>query len=297
MRLSDAARIAPLEVVRDGEFESLGLLSYDGPKLLVTLYDARFLRRELLQNPHIACVITTPELAPLMPEALGVAIAGDPKRSFYEVHEYLLRCTDFYWKDFPTEISPEARVHPGAWIAPRNVRISRGTVIEPHVTVLERTLIGEDAVIRAGSVIGADGFDPKQFGGVIRMTSHAGGVAIHDRVEIQANCVVCRGVFGALTRIEEDTKVSSLVNISHHVRIGRRCRIGAGACVLGSARIGDNVWIGPNATVSNQVRIGDGASISLGSVVVMDVEAGQTVSGNFAVDHKQFLAFFRRILK
>jgi len=203
MRLSDLTGIAPFELVRDSEFESLGLLYHDAPRMLVVLYDAKFLRRELLNNDRIACVIAPRELAPAIPGSLGLAVAEDPRRCFYEIHDHLWRHTDFYWSDFKSEISPEARVHAAACVAPRN----------------------------------------------------------------------------------------------DNVRIGKRCRIAAGACLMGSVRIGNDVWIGPNATVSNQIRVGDGAAVSLGAVVVRDVPAGQGVSGNFAIEHPKFLAAFRDLLR
>jgi UDP-3-O-[3-hydroxymyristoyl] glucosamine N-acyltransferase len=126
------------------------------------------------------------------------------------------------------------------------------------------------------------------------MISHAGRVRLHDRVEVQANAVVCRALFSGCTELGEDTKLGSRAGISHDARIGRRCRVASGAQVSGSARVGDDVWIGPNATVSDGVRIGDRARISLGAVVVEHVDAGAVVSGNFAVDHGAFLAGLRR---
>jgi UDP-3-O-[3-hydroxymyristoyl] glucosamine N-acyltransferase len=89
--------------------------------------------------------------------------------------------------------------------------------------------------------------------------------------------------------------VSSLVNISHNVSIGSACRVGAGACILGSSRIENKAWIGPNSTVANRIRIGEVARVSLGSVVVRDVAGGETVSGNFAVPHAEFLNQYRRL--
>lgn len=45
-------------------------------------------------------------------------------------------------------------------------------------------------------------------------------------------------------------------------------------------RIGDDVWIGYNATILKGVTIGDGATIEAGALVLRDVPAGATVSGN-----------------
>jgi hypothetical protein len=83
MRLSDLAGVEPFELVRDAEFESVGLLSCDTPKLFASLYDTRVVRRELEGNTHVACIITSPKLAPLVPEHLGLAVAADPVASFY----------------------------------------------------------------------------------------------------------------------------------------------------------------------------------------------------------------------
>jgi UDP-3-O-[3-hydroxymyristoyl] glucosamine N-acyltransferase len=294
VRLADLGAIPALETVRDGEFDALGGLSDDAPRMLVSLYDARFLIRELLPNPHIACVITSRALAAAVPSRLGLALADDPKAAFYAIHEHLRTTTEFYGVDSESSVSPEARVSPAAWIAPRNVRIGRGSVIEPGARILERSIVGEHVVIRSGSVIGAEGFETKEVGGAVRLIAHAGGVRLHDRVEVQANGVVCRAVFNGFTEIGEDTKLGNQVGIAHNVRIGRRCRIAAGAQVTGSVRVGDDVWIGPNATISNRVRIGDRARVSLGAVVVWQVETGATVTGNFAVDHRTFLAGWRR---
>lgn len=298
MRLSDLPASIGLDVARDAEFDSLGLLSDDAPRMLAGLYDVRFLARECLPNPHIACVITSRHLASAIPERMGLGLADDPKASFYAVHDYLRASTNFYWSDdFESVVSPDARVHPAAWVAPRNVRIGRRAVIEPSAVILERSILGDEVVIRAGTVIGAEGFEPKEIGGAFVIVGHEGGVLIRDRVEIQSGSVVCRAVFNGFTEIGEDSKLGAQVGVSHNVRIGRRCRIAPGAQLTGSVRVGDDVWIGPAATVSSGLRVGDGARVSIGAVVVRDVGAGATVSGNFAMPHKAFLALRRRSLR
>jgi UDP-3-O-[3-hydroxymyristoyl] glucosamine N-acyltransferase len=292
VRLTEAAGVAGFDVVRDGDFATLGLLSHRLPGMLVCAWEPGALGRELPSNPAIACVVATPALAPEVPSRCGLAVAADPVRSFFDLHAHLCR-GGFYGADEPTVVSPEARIHPAATVAPRNVRIGRGAVVEAGARVLERSRVGEDVVLRAGCVIGAEGFHPKVVAGRLRLLPHGGGVALADRVEVQSNAVVCRALFRGDTTIGEDTKISSLVNVSHHARIGRRCRIGAGAVITGSVEIGDDVWIGPHATLRNRIRIGDGAAVSLGAVVVRDVLPGRRVSGNFALDHRAFLAAWR----
>jgi UDP-3-O-[3-hydroxymyristoyl] glucosamine N-acyltransferase len=286
--------VVAISILRDGEFGSLGLLSHDADKLLVGLYDADYLG-QLVANPHITCVLTTAEIARQLPQHLAVGLCDDPKTAFYQIHSYLFHQTNFYWMDFESQISPEADVHQRAYVAPRNVRIGRGAVVEPNATVLERAILGDDVIIRAGAVIAGEGFEPKFVAGKHVIIPHAGGVLFHDRVEVQANTHVQRAVFGGFTEVGEDTKMDAFVHVGHHVRIGRRCEIAACSMLGGSTFIGDDVWIGPNATISTELKIGNGAYITLGSVVTRDVPDGQRVSGNFAIEHSRFISFIKSI--
>jgi UDP-3-O-[3-hydroxymyristoyl] glucosamine N-acyltransferase len=297
MRLSDIAGIVGLEVIRDGEFKALGLLSYKCDLLIVQLYDAKY-AGAIKQNSSISCVITTKALVEKIPEHVAVAISNDPSVAFYALHGHLIRQANFYWGDhFDSDIAASAKIHEAAYVAKQNVRIGEGSIVEPNVTIHERCIIGKGTVIRSGSVIGGEGFEPKWVAGKHVIVQHGGGVRIGDGVEIQSNCHVARAVFGGFTEIGNETMVDSLVNISHNVVIGSGCEIAAGSSIAGSTSIGDNVWIGPGSTISSGIKIGDDASITLGSVVVSDVAKGQRVTGNFAVEHTKFLSFFMRLRK
>ena len=294
MNLTEAAAIAPLEVVRDAEFHNLGLLSHDTPGLLCCYYDPQF-AVQCQRNHNIACVITTRALAAAVPERLGLAVADDPMSAFFAIHVRLLAHPSFYWEDFASEISPDADVHPASYVAPRNVRIGRGVVIEPNATVMERCILGENVILRAGCVVGTEGMQRQRVDGAYKMFPHAGGVLLHDDVEVQANAAVCRAVFKSFTEVGRGAKIGVGASIAHNARIGRDTRVGVGARCSGSCRIGEDVFIGPGAVISNQVRVGDRARISLGSVVVRDVPAGRTVTGSFAVDHETFLMFHAKL--
>jgi UDP-3-O-[3-hydroxymyristoyl] glucosamine N-acyltransferase len=294
MRLEEVASIVPVVVERDAEFESLGLVTHAMPNMLAFLESEKFLPR-FFRNPHISCVITTRELAVGLPEKYGIALSNNPRKAFYELHNYLATEANFYWTEFETEISDQAEIHPLVFIAEKNVRIGRGALIEPGVIVLERSIIGEHIVLRAGCTIGSHGFEFKRIGAEILPIVHAGGVLLHSRVEIQNNSNVDRSVFGGFTEIGEDTKIDTLVHVAHNVRIGKRCLIAATTVIGGSTTIGDDVWIGPGATISSEIAIGDRASITLGSVVTKDVLPGQKVTGNFAIEHHKFINFIRSI--
>ena len=294
MRLTDLPAIVPVTILRDGPFASLGLITHSGDDMLVFLESERYLDG-VLRHPSIRCVITTAALADRLPARLGVAISQAPRRDFFKFHNHLAERTDFYWRDFATEIAPDAIISPAAHIAERNVRIGRRTVIEPHVTVLPHTILGDDVIVRAGCVIGSQGFQFIRSGDEILPVAHGGGVRLHDRVEIQANSSIDRSIFGGFTEVGEDTKFDNLVHVAHNVKIGKRCLLAAHAMIAGSVVIGDDVWIGPSAAISSEITIGDRANITLGSVVTRDVAADQHVTGNFAIDHEKFIAFLRTI--
>ena len=59
MRLSDLEAIIPLDIVRDAEFDALGLLSSSSPSTLACFYDRKF-AYEFRRNRNLAAVIAGP---------------------------------------------------------------------------------------------------------------------------------------------------------------------------------------------------------------------------------------------
>src|SRR3954468_11434158 len=277
MKLSEAAAPAPIRVVRDGGFDDLALLGHAAGGCLVYGGDARALSR-LAGAQGASAVITTPDLANDVPASYALAVADHPEAAFYKLHEWLHRSSDFYWRDFATEIDQSADVSDRAYVAPKNVRIGARVVAEPNATIRERVVIGADSIVRAGVVLGMEGFEFKgpgmrqgratrgewDYGTTNVGVPHAGSVRIGARVEIQANSTVDRSVFRVPTSIGDDTKLDNLVHIAHNVQVGARCLIAAGAMLAGSITVDDEVWIGPSAVISSGVRIGKGAAIVIG---------------------------------
>jgi UDP-3-O-[3-hydroxymyristoyl] glucosamine N-acyltransferase len=282
-----------LEVVRDGVFASLGFVWYETGELLVFLESERYLP-ELQANPHVSGVLTTRALAERIPGKTGVAVAANPRLTFYTLHNRLAE-TAFYWTPFANQISSSARIHPRAYVAEKNVRIGERSVIEPNATVMEHAILGNDVIIRAGAVIGSEGFQFAKVDGRLLPVKHAGGVRIEDGAEVQSNTCVDLAVFGGFTVIGEETKVDNLVRVGHNVRLGKRNRVAANAMLGGSMISGDDVWFGPSCVVSDGLKVGDGATITLGAVVTQDVPAGMRVTGNFAIEHQKFIAHMKAI--
>ena len=202
-----------------------------------------------------------------------------------------------YGESVANDIAPDVRIHPTAYIADKDVRIGSGTIIGPRAVIEEQSTIGENCTIGSGTVIGSEGFEVRRVGGRQIAVPHGGGVRIGEHVTIQSNVVIDRALFGGFTVIGDDTVLDNLVHVAHGVLIGKRCRIVSAAVLCGAAVVGDDVWIGPNATISSTLRIGNGARVSLGAVVIRDVPPGGHVSGNFAIDHAQFVKLFNASLR
>jgi UDP-3-O-[3-hydroxymyristoyl] glucosamine N-acyltransferase len=182
-------------------------------------------------------------------------------------------------------------------VAATNVRIESGCVVEAGAIILEGTVLERNSIVRAGAVVGAEGFHPVPDGDGMSNMPHFGGVVVGRGAQVGANSVVCRSVFSNSTTIGDENILGPLVYIAHGVRTGNRCRIAASARICGSSTIGDDVFVGPNAVISNQITVGDGARISIGSVVVRDVPAGETVTGHFAVEHRHFMRTWKGLFK
>ena len=190
----------------------------------------------------------------------------------------------------PTKIGENAQISPTAYIAPYNVTIGKNAVIEPGAIIQSFVTIGDDVRICAGATIGIKSFSPARYKSKAITLEDMGFVVIKDSVEICAQSGVAQGILPTdVTLLEQGVKLDHLVHIGHGAQLGARTFVASGAHIAGNCRIGSDVWIGVNATISNRIRIGDGARVSLGSVVTKDVPAGATVTGNFAIDHRQFL--------
>lgn len=290
MKLTGLVQQFDCELHRDGEFAGLGFISHQATRRRLVYMDDARLVDAITAEPEIACVITHRELASGVPERCGVLTCEHPALIFYLVHNYLARETEFYGASFPSVVPTDVMIGAGVAIPDRNVHIGRRVVIESGVHIFPRVDIGDDVILRSGCVIGSQGFQFHKHRRGVLPVAHAGGVRLERGVEIQANSVVCRAVFGGWTTIGEDSKIDNLIHIAHNAAIGRRCLIAAGAVIGGSVVVGDDVWIGPNATLSNGISVGDRASVTIGAVVLDDVPAGERVSGYFAVPHDQFIA-------
>lgn len=173
-------------------------------------------------------------------------------------------------------VHEEAQVSDSAYIGPNTYigkcTIGDNTILHGNNFVYDGTVIGNDVVIEAGAILGAEGFGlAKDDDGSWERMPHIGGLEIHDRVEIGAGTTIDRGTMDN-TVIGAGTKISKSAHVSHNVRIGKNCIITGCVAISGSTTIGDNVWISPNATLLNKLTIGNDVFISVGATVTQDIK-------------------------
>ncbi len=288
MRLSDAPRALGLEILRDGSFENLGFLVDAQPGKLCFLEKASF-RNQALRSRGLSCLITTRELASDLDISLGIAVCENPRRMFFELHNYLARERVFYGLDFATEIDASAEIHPRASVAELNVRIGANCRVGPNATIGEGTTLAAGVEIGPGAVIGAEGFQCYRDGTEVVDMLHAGKVRVEQGARIYANAVIARAIFREESVIGENSRIGNLAFLSHNVRIGKRCFVAHHAAINGNVEIEDDAWIGPGATIANNLRIGREGKVSLGSTVIRDVAAGERVTGAIAIKHHRML--------
>ncbi len=168
------------------------------------------------------------------------------------------------------------------------VTVGDDTVIGPRVVCYRDSRIGRRVVLKAGAVIGGDGFGYLSDAEGHRRIPHVGVCIIEDEVEIGSNSTVDRGSVDD-TVVGRGTKLDNLVHVGHNVRIGERCLLMAGVGVAGSTRLGNDVILAGHVGVTDHLTIGDGARIAAKSAVFGDIPAGTAFSGHPARPHRQFL--------
>ncbi len=286
MKLSEIFCSTCGRLLCDGEFDIFGVLTTcgQGKKVFSYINDERY-QRELV-NSDISCIVCTKELLESLPDNIkGIIVAENPGETFWKIHSIQKVIK------FATSIGNNCQISDKAYIAKENVVIGNNVIIEEFVSIKEGTKIGDNCVIRAGSIIGGEGFQLQiGCGDTYSVVKHLGSVLIGDNVELQQSVCVDKALFSwDSTVIGDGTKIDNLVHIGHAAKVGKNCKIAAGVILGGSLVTEDNIWFGINATIRNNIIIEKNADISMGSVVTKEVGRDKKVSGNFAIDHNKFI--------
>lgn len=275
---------------------------YDGVGLLITFLEGRLLSfiedqkyiPQLNANHNIKGVFCTQEIleSKQVRADIDLITVDEPKWFFFAIINYLAKNKE----RAKTTIDSSSQINPNAYISPVGVKIGKNCIIEPNVTIHADVIIGNNVILRAGSVIGGEGFEHKKTNRGVLSVTHDGEVIIHDDVEVGTNSHVAKGFSYRPTIIGESTKLDAFVHYAHGVQCGKACLIVAHGMIGGNVDIGNNVWIGPSAVITNRIKLEDDCFITLGAVVTRTVKKGETVSGNFAIPHQKFLKNLKRSL-
>lgn len=301
MRISEILKEAALpyeyEIIGEKVFDTLALCSAKiQGKICTFLDDSKYIDTV---SENVVMLITTPEIREKADVSkYGLVLTDHPRPLFFELHNYLSAYEAYARKAWKTTIAESARVSELAYVSPHNVCIEENVIIEPFVTIYPNVHIGRNSIIRSGARIGGEGFEYKRLPEGILPVIHLGGVEIGSNVEIQNNTCIDKAVYPwDNTVIGNHVKIDNLVYVGHAVKIAENTMVVANTGIGGRTEIGENAWIGLGATIRNGLEVGNNARVNMGAVVTKSVEDFHAVSGNFAIEHEQFISHMKRLGK
>lgn len=277
-------------------FDTLAPLSENHPdkKVLSFINNPKFLNI-LYSNKDISCLICTKEIYEILKgeylknNKIGIIISENPKDTFFKIQNYLVKETEFYFKNFPNIISDKAKIHPAAVVEDKNIIIEDGVEIGANTIIHSNTVIKKNCKIGANCIIGGESFSFNNFNKI-----YAGGrVILGENIELLGNNSIERGIYRD-TIIKENTKISYGSVIEHDVEIGKNTLICANVTITGRVKAGDNCYFGPGSVIRNGLEIENNGRANMGAVVTKNIKENEHVSGNFAVEHKKYLEFIKK---
>ena len=154
--------------------------------------------------------------------------------------------------------------------------------------------------VRAGTVIGSDGFGYAPDGAQWVRIEQCGRVVIGDNVEIGAGTTIDCGTLGD-TVIKRGVILDNQIQVVHNVEIGEDTAIAGGTLIAGSTKIGARCRIGGGCGIGGHLEITDDVVVAgKTSVTKSIVKKGVYVSVFPAMEkslwHKNII-WFRRLHK
>ncbi len=264
--------------------DNFGMSNTENPNTIAFADADRFIEA-INNNVNITVVICTNDLADKIKNKL--VILSEDARYYY--YTFLNGLVESNYVKKKSQISPSAIIHPTAYVSEYNVVIGQNAYIGPNANILADTEIGNNVYIKAGAVIGSEGFELKRTSKGILNVLHDGKVIVGDNVKIGANTAIHKGFSFRHTIISDNVKIDDLVYIAHGVHIGEGCFLIGNSMISGGTTLKENVWVGPGVTVSNGLIIEKNAYLTIGSVVTQNVAHNEKVTGNFAIPHGKFI--------
>jgi UDP-N-acetylglucosamine acyltransferase len=177
-------------------------------------------------------------------------------------------------------VDPAAEIDTEVYIGPysvigADVRIGRGSRIEPHVVIKGPTEIGVDNHIFQFASIGDDPQDKKY------KRNERTRLVIGDRNTIRECTTLNRGTLQdkGVTTIGNDNWIMAYCHVAHDCIVGNNTIFANNASIAGHVWVGDYAILGGFTAIHQFCRIGAHAFASMYSYVTKDVPAYVTISG------------------
>jgi UDP-3-O-[3-hydroxymyristoyl] glucosamine N-acyltransferase len=312
--IHELARICNAEILGDhpqAVIASAANIDEAGPDQISFIAGTRYLAK--LATTHAGAVIAqngvTREAAP---PGTCLLLVADPEIAFIDCLKHL-----YPEKPNPSTVSDKAHIEPSARIGPGTfidafasigARVSIGSncqvnagcrigddvvignncVLYPNVVLYHGVKLGDNVIIHAGTVIGADGFGYKFRNNEHVKFPQVGTVVIESNVEIGANTCIDRAALGA-TRVGTGTKIDNLVQIAHNANVGAGVLLCGQAGIAGSTVIGDYAVLAAQSGVADHVTVGKQALVFAQTGVTKDIAPKDQVMGFPAINHREAL--------
>ena len=190
--------------------------------------------------------------------------------------------------DSKAELAEDVQVGPFAIIGPE-VKIGAGTVVGPHAILKGPTTVGMRNRIFQFASVGEDCQDKKYKGERTELV-------IGDDNIIREGVTLHRGTFQdrGITHIGSNNLFMCYVHVAHDCVVGDNIIMANNTAIAGHVHIGNGAIRGGGTLVHQFCRIGQFAMTAAGTVVLQDIPAFVTCSGNRAEAHGMNIEGMRR---
>lgn len=190
--------------------------------------------------------------------------------------------------DSKAELAEDVQVGPFAIIGP-DVKIGAGTVVGPHAILKGPTTVGMRNRIFQFASVGEDCQDKKYKGERTELV-------IGDDNIIREGVTLHRGTFQdrGITHIGSNNLFMCYVHVAHDCVVGDDIIMANNTAIAGHVHIGNGAILGGGTLVHQFCRIGQFAMTAAGTVVLQDIPAFVTCSGNRAEAHGMNIEGMRR---
>ena len=157
--------------------------------------------------------------------------------------------------------------------------------------------VGNNCILHAGCVIGADGFGFAPTANGYDKIPQIGIVTIEDNVEIGANTCVDRSTMGS-TYVRKGVKLDNLVQIAHNTDIGANTVMSSQVGIAGSTKVGEWCMFGGQVGIAGHIKIGNKVMLGAQSGVPGSIKDNQELIGTPPMEMKPYLrsqAIFSRL--